>query len=129
MLRVHERALENTVVMSLLNRCRTQQGDSPEIIQQLLDAVEAHPEDLQLLVDLGNTHYLAGRTEEARKVFERYLAKHPDNVIVANNLANVLADQDSDLARAEELSRMAVSSAPANAFIYGYARLGAGLSG
>ncbi|HEX5611946.1 MAG TPA: tetratricopeptide repeat protein, partial [Burkholderiales bacterium] len=44
-------------------------------------------------IGLANTYYAAGELKDAENVLKAALGRHPDSVVVLNNLAQALSDQ------------------------------------
>jgi tetratricopeptide (TPR) repeat protein len=51
------------------------------------------PDNLAAHVGLANGHYALGELKAAEEVLRRAVARHPDSVVVLNNLAQTLSDQ------------------------------------
>ena len=56
-------------------------------------AVKRWPDDLVLLMGLGNSSYAAGDLDGAAKAFQQAIVTHPDSAAAHNNLAHVLLEQ------------------------------------
>ncbi len=56
-------------------------------------AVKRWPDDLVLLMGLGNSSYAAGDLSGAAKAFQQAIVAHPDSAAAHNNLAHVLLEQ------------------------------------
>jgi tetratricopeptide (TPR) repeat protein len=72
-------------------------GDLNNAVQALQKAREALPQNVVILSTLGVTLDGAGRKPEAKQVYEASLKIQPDNAVVLNNLAFLLADNGGDL--------------------------------
>ncbi|MBS1856297.1 MAG: tetratricopeptide repeat protein [Acidobacteria bacterium] len=72
-------------------------GDLPSAVQALQKARETMPQDPLVLSTLALTLDGAGRRAEARQVYEATLKIQPDNAVVLNNLAFLLAENGGDL--------------------------------
>ena len=72
-------------------------GDANGAIQALQKARETLPDNPQLLATLGLVLDGAGRKPEAKQFYEATLKVQPDNAIVLNNLAYLLAETGGDL--------------------------------
>ena len=83
--------------------------------ETLKHAVKAHPDDLNLAMELGNYYHQKKQPVPARAVYEQYLKRHPENSASANNLARLLADWSTDLNYAERLARQNAQREPDNA--------------
>lgn len=55
--------------------------------------LERWPDNVAASVGLANQHYALGELKEAEAVLRHVFARHPDSVVVANNLAQILSDQ------------------------------------
>ena len=72
-------------------------GDDASAISALQKAREAMPEDDNVLTTLGLTLDHAGRWSEARQLYEATLKTAPNNGVVLNNLAYLMAEHGGDL--------------------------------
>ncbi len=72
-------------------------GDDAGAIAALQKAREASPEDDTVLTSLGLTLDHAGRWPEARQLYEATLKMAPNNGVVLNNLAFLIAEHGGDL--------------------------------
>lgn len=54
--------------------------------------LERWPDNIGASIGLANLHYARGELAEAEAILRRVFARHPDSVVVANNLALVLSD-------------------------------------
>lgn len=52
------------------------------------------PDSLTAHIGLANSHYASGELTEAEAVLRRAADRHPDSVVVLNNLAQTLSDQE-----------------------------------
>ncbi|HUT92892.1 MAG TPA: tetratricopeptide repeat protein [Thermoguttaceae bacterium] len=59
----------------------------------LAEAVEEHPNDVELLTSVAYVRCLQKRIDEAVRLYESILERRPQNLSVLNNLATVLAEQ------------------------------------
>ncbi len=59
----------------------------------LAEAVEKHPDDVELLTSLAYVRCLEGRNDEAVRLYESVLQQKPQDVSVLNNLATILAER------------------------------------
>lgn len=72
-------------------------GDLPSAVQALQKAREGSPSNAVVLSTLGTTLDGAGRRADAKQVYEATLKLQPDNPVVLNNLAFLLADTGGNL--------------------------------
>lgn len=72
-------------------------GDLPSAVQALQKAREGAPANAVVLSTLGTTLDGAGRRTDAKQVYEATLKLQPDNPVVLNNLAFLLADTGGNL--------------------------------
>jgi tetratricopeptide (TPR) repeat protein len=72
-------------------------GDLNNAVQALQKAREWLPQNVVVLSTLGVTLDGAGRKPEAKQVYEATLKIQPDNAVVLNNLAFLLAENGGDL--------------------------------
>jgi tetratricopeptide (TPR) repeat protein len=72
-------------------------GDRNSAIANLQKAREIKPEDETVLSTLGLTLDQAGRKTEAQQVYEACLKVRPDNAVILNNLAYLMAESNLDL--------------------------------
>ncbi len=72
-------------------------GDANSAIQALQKARESLPENIMVLYTLGLVLDGASRKPEAKQFYEATLKLQPDNAIVLNNLAFLLAETGGDL--------------------------------
>ncbi|HKE01899.1 MAG TPA: tetratricopeptide repeat protein, partial [Planctomycetota bacterium] len=75
--------------------------------------LELEPDDADALVGLASALSRGGHADDATREFERALARAPGDARAMNNFAQHLVRSGGDLARAEELARAALASAPA----------------
>ena len=73
------------------------QGDFDASIASLQKAREILPDNEVILADLGNLMDNAGHRTEARQAYEACLRVNPNNALVLNNLAYLMAETGSDL--------------------------------
>ncbi len=84
------------------------QEDDVAARQVLRDGIEAIPGDLRLNWILAGLLEREGNIEGAIEIYERLYAANPDSLIMANNLASLLAtgrDDAKDLERAHQIAR------------------------
>jgi tetratricopeptide (TPR) repeat protein len=73
------------------------QGDLHRATQVLQDARQVLPDHVEILSRLAMVLDSAGRKTEAREVYEAVLTRDPDNGLVLNNLAFLLAENGGNL--------------------------------
>jgi tetratricopeptide (TPR) repeat protein len=79
-----------------------------EAIEAAHAGLKAIPNHVQLLINLGMMEDARGQFNAAREAYEAVLKQQPHNVIVANNLAALIADAwPTDKARLEQARRLA----------------------
>lgn len=64
---------------------------------------------------LAEAYYRSGKYSQAWQTFDRYLTLRPDDWVTLNNYAYYLAEQHTDLEKAERMSRRTVDAEPQNA--------------
>lgn len=69
------------------------QPGSEEAVKAAEAALEANPDDPQLVLDLADAYVSAGRTDDAVKVVEDALAANPDDVTLRQGLAMIDLNQ------------------------------------
>ncbi len=87
-------------------------GDGRAAIPAYAAFLERWPDSVAASVGLANGHYARGALADAELVLRRALARHPDSVIVLNNLAQTLSDlgrNDEALALAERAAQRSES--------------------
>lgn len=82
----------------LIYRARRLGGDPEGAIGELSAWLEERPEDTLVRRQRGTALMALGRNKAAASDFERVLARSPRDVLVLNNLAHVLEDDDPDRA-------------------------------
>ncbi|MBI4290213.1 MAG: PA2778 family cysteine peptidase [Betaproteobacteria bacterium] len=83
-------------------------GEARAAISAYSAFLERWPDNITASVALANRHYALGALPEAEAVLRRADARHPDSVVVLNNLAQVLSDlgrNDEALALIERAMR------------------------
>ena len=71
--------------------------------------------ETELRILLAECFYKTGKYDEAYKYFDNYLEQRPNDVGVLNNYAYYLAEHDTDLEKAEKMSKKAINADPNNA--------------
>jgi len=87
-------------------------GDHGKEIAYYQQACELAPNDLSAALDLADSLARAGRTNEARREFQRVVKAHPENAPALNNAAFFLADSGGDLDEALRLAQHALEKVP-----------------
>jgi tetratricopeptide (TPR) repeat protein len=87
-------------------------GDLDNTIANLQKARDIVPENETVLADLGVASDLAGKLPEARKAYEACLKVNPNNAMILNNLAYLMAQTDSDLQEALNYAQKAKGLQP-----------------
>lgn len=64
---------------------------------------------------LGEAYFNQGNKEEAYKIFNKIIEEQPDNLMVLNNYAYYLSEDDKDLSKAEKMSKITITKEPKNA--------------
>src|SRR5438105_796089 len=91
-----------------------QAGDFEDAIAYVKDSLKTKPEDIDLNFALGSAYERAGNKESAEKIFLDILAKHPDHAQTLNYLGYMWAESGTNLERAAEMLKKAVSEEPRN---------------
>ena len=95
-----------------------QAGDYPSAISLVKDALKTKADDIDLTFALGSAYERSGDRASAEKIFLDLLAKHPDNAQTLNYLGYMWAESGTNLDRAAEMLKRAVTAEPRNgAFI------------
>jgi tetratricopeptide (TPR) repeat protein len=87
-------------------------GDSANAAKQFEQAKQLAPSAVAPVVFLAESLERSGHVEEAKANYRRALQLQPDNPIIMNNLAQLLADSGGSLDEALDLSRRALQKAP-----------------
>jgi tetratricopeptide (TPR) repeat protein len=69
-------------------------GNAPAARVAYATLLKRWPENVNASIGLANTHHAAGELKEAERVLRAALARQPDSVVVLNNLAQTLSDED-----------------------------------
>ena len=85
-----------------------------DAIQYVAKALQAKPDDIDLLFELGSAYERSGDHANAEKTFLRLLQKQPEHAATLNYLGYMWADNNRNLDRAEEMLRRAVNQEPKN---------------
>lgn len=68
-----------------------------------------------LMGSIGDTYHKMKQPEKAKEAYEKALELNPGNLMVMNNMAYFMAEDEVDLDRAEQLSRKTIDEDPDNA--------------
>lgn len=109
-----------------LARLVAAEGDLQAAERLIREGLERAPNLAMLLVQLAEYRQRAGDPEEAINIYERAYALAPDSLLVANNLASLLAEHQTDEASHQRAYRIATrlrgSRNPAHQDTYGWTR-------
>jgi hypothetical protein len=89
--RIPVTATESTYVPAIAAMERV--ADKRASLEAYAAALERWPESLGASIGLSNQYYALGNLKEAETVLRRASLKHPESVVVTNNLAQTLSDQ------------------------------------
>ena len=83
--------------------------ETSELAEPLLSgAVGSHPDDVDLLMQVGNARIRQGRVDEAIRFYEQALRLRPKIALAMNNLATLLAEQPGGAEKALQLVEQAI---------------------
>lgn len=88
---------DNPRVWSAIYRMKLFGGNQDEANAVLREALEKHPDNPTLLFALAEEHQNAGRFQESIKVYEQLYEINPNSIVIANNLASMLADHSEGI--------------------------------
>lgn len=71
-------------------------GDKRAAALAYTAALERWPESLGASIGLANLNYIQGNLKETEAILRRAAERHPDSVVVMNNLAQTLSDEGRD---------------------------------
>jgi tetratricopeptide (TPR) repeat protein len=91
-----------------------QKGDTQQAVSQFETAKSLNPKDPQTNGMLALALSKAGKTEDAERAYRETLALQPENALVKNNLAYLLAEKGGNLDDALRLALEASRQQPAN---------------
>ena len=115
---------ELTSVWVNLYRMSRAEGDMEEASGILKEALENIPDNPTLQIALADELQLSGDAEEAIAIYERLYEQNSNSIVVANNLASLLADNREDVASIERAfaiaRRLRGSEVPALQDTYGW---------
>jgi tetratricopeptide (TPR) repeat protein len=89
-------------------------GRFDDAVALLVRARTAHPEDEDVVFELGAVYERAGRDAEAERVFRELLARNPNHAPALNYLGYMLAERGRSLQEAVELIGRALDRDPGN---------------
>jgi hypothetical protein len=89
-------------------------GDAEAATKAYSAALQRWPDNLPAAIGLANQHHARGALADAAAVLRKALQRHPQSVIVMNNLAQTLSDQGR---HAEALAQIDKASDPQSPFI------------
>jgi tetratricopeptide (TPR) repeat protein len=116
-----------TMTLLWLSGAIAAQGRDDEVIMLLNDWLVDYPADVLVRNQLASTYLQLGQDQEAREQYQKIMEKVPDNVLVLNNLAWLLRDDDPQ--RALAYIERANGLAPDNPLVMDtYAMIQLGLS-
>ncbi|MEX0340564.1 MAG: tetratricopeptide repeat protein, partial [Arenibacterium sp.] len=92
---------ERTSVWVNLYRIARGEGDADGASAILEEALEKIPDNPTLQVALADELQLSGEAEEAITIYERLYEQNSSSIVIANNLASLLADNREDIASIE----------------------------
>jgi tetratricopeptide (TPR) repeat protein len=92
-----------------------QQGEAQQAVSEFETARRLNPKDAQTSAMLALGLRKAGKNADAERAYREALAQQPDNALVKNNLAYLLADKGGNLDEALRLAQAASRQQPGNA--------------
>jgi hypothetical protein len=109
--RIPVTATEDGWIAAVLAMARVDKGDSAA--RAYAAALKRWPDNLPAAIGLANEYYSRGALDQAATVLREAKRRHPQSVIVANNLAQTLSDQGH---QAEALAQIEKVSDPNSPF-------------
>ena len=88
-------------------------GDALAATRAYAAALQRWPDNLPAAIGLANQHHARGALADAAAVLRKALQRHPQSVIVMNNLAQTLSDQGR---HSEALAQIEKASDPHSPF-------------
>jgi len=90
--------------------------ESTAMLHKALGQAPADDNDLRstILCSIGDNLYKVGQTDSAFIYYDRALEANPDNLLALNNCAYFMAEQGTDLDKAERMSAICVRQQPDN---------------
>jgi Flp pilus assembly protein TadD len=99
-------------VQARIAQLQVKQGHLQEGLQALERAQQLAPDAKGLELAIGNVQDQLGRKPEAMASYRKALAKTPDNPLLLNNLAFLLAETGGNLNEAQQMVSTAIRKAP-----------------
>jgi tetratricopeptide (TPR) repeat protein len=90
-------------------------GKNSESLPYLEKAVEISPKDINALSNLGLVYDDLKMNSQCDRLYKQALGYHPENVLLLNNYAYHLAENDERLKEALEMSKKTIDKEPDNA--------------
>ena len=90
-------------------------GDNRSALPYLEKALEISPSDLNVLSNLGLVYDDLKMNEECNRLYEQAFKYHPENILLLNNYAYHLAENNEKLKEALEMSKKTIEKEPDNA--------------
>lgn len=87
-------------------------GRIPEVRTAYSTLLARWPDNLAARIGLANSHYALGALGEAEAVLRQAAERHPDSVVVLNNLAQTLSDQERNEEALALIERAAALGGP-----------------
>ncbi|MDP3856364.1 MAG: PA2778 family cysteine peptidase [Stagnimonas sp.] len=87
-------------------------GDSDAATKAYAAALQRWPDNLPAAIGLANQHHARGALAEAAAVLRKAMQKHPQSVIVMNNLAQTLSDQGRHTEALAQIEKASDSQSP-----------------
>ena len=91
-----------------------QKGNAPQAVSEFETARKLSPKDPQSTAMLALALRAAGKNSDAERVYREALAMQPENALVKNNLAYMLAEKGGNLDDALRLAQEALHQQPGN---------------
>jgi len=102
-----------TPVAIAVDLVATEDSQAEKIAEDLLRRIlDRDPNSLPVMGSLAMLLQMTGRPEEAAKLYQRILKLQPDNVIIINNLAWILCEEQGKHQQALELAQRGLKIAP-----------------
>ncbi len=108
--RIPVTATEDGWMAAVLAMARVDKGDSAT--RAYAAALKRWPDNLPAAIGLANEYYLRGALDQAATVLREAKQRHPQSVIVANNLAQTLSDQGHQAEALAQIERVSDPDGP-----------------